>query len=131
MHAKDATYAFLLPPLVSFNCVSFGKLYYALCSCMYLFFSTYVTFSRKLSIVTRKRYYLLDFEDSEETEVYIFFVSEFIIFVLVKYITIYLVKVLDGQIVCDTSLTNNSIFQLSSNDDSIGEENIKFCINII
>ena len=34
MHAKDATYAFLLPPLVSFNCVSFGKLYYALCRCM-------------------------------------------------------------------------------------------------
>ena len=53
---------------------------------MHLFFSSYVTFSRKLSIVTRKRYYLLDYQDSEETKVFFYFVSAlfhiFVIFII-------------------------------------------------
>ena len=65
---KDAIYA-ILPPLFSFNCLS-GN-YYALRTYMCLFLYTYVAFSCKLSIVTRKRYYLWKHQNLKKPQFFV------------------------------------------------------------
>ena len=65
---KDAIYA-SLPPLFSFKILS-GN-YYAWRAYMCLFLYTYVAFSCKLSIVTRKRYYLWKHQNLKKPQFFV------------------------------------------------------------